>query len=488
MLAVCLPTLLFRKELPSRLHFYRKRPDSRTFSFSCLQANQKAGCKISRLFFGQIFNHLRRNRRFFHLDFLRKARSCPHFSCLNGGSLRFKLTFSQIQQAGTRLRISMKFFFHFWRKIFLSAALPPFAHAHCLQQLRGYTAGRYFLFPLIFLTVFPLFSQDSSELPFTGEEPPSAEALFITRESLPRIGNPKFVSPRTAKSDEEREIISRENGIWQQYQKDMESYRKIKNLPSNFPPEKIRDKPASLFYTYKVVSDKEKYLDTFHGLYARFQTGQGSLATINRISSPEDLHAGMELILPVPQGLFIPKKAESALEILLQKEYAPFITEKTTVYDIDGQEFYFLPDRTFSPTQIAFFHDKGMQLPLSKKIITSEFGYRTSPVSGTWKFHAGIDLAAPIGSEVYACKSGIVITAEQNHPLYGKYIDIKHNGNTVSRYAHLSKILVSPGQTVTSGEVIGLVGTTGASTGPHLHFEVRENGTPTDPAKQIRKF
>lgn len=367
----------------------------------------------------------------------------------------------------------MKFFFFFLRKNSRTAAVPPFAHAHSLRLLRGFIAVRHFLFLLIFLTLFPLFPQ---------------EPLFVTSASLPRIENPKFVSPRYAKNGEEREKISRGNEIWQQYQKDMERYRKIKNLPKDFPPEKIRDKPKSLFYTYRVVSDKEKYLDSFHGLYARFQTGQGSLATINRISSPDSIQIGMELILPIPQGLFIPKKAESALEILLQKEYAPVITEKSTVYDIDGQEFYFLPDRTFTPTQIAFFHDNGMQLPLSKKIITSEFGYRTSPVSGTWKFHAGIDLAAPIGTEVYACKSGIVAAAEQNHPLYGKYIDIKHNGNTVSRYAHLSKILVTRGKNVSTGETIGLVGTSGASTGPHLHFEVRENGTPTDPAKQIKNF
>ena len=488
MLTFSLSPLLFRKELSVRLHFHRKYSDSSTFYLSCIKTNQKTRRKICPFLFGQIFYHYCRSNCLFQFNFHRKAHLGPSFSACHDCSLHFKLAFSQIWQTGTGRRISMKFFFHFWRKIFLSAALPPFAHAHCLQQLRGYTAGRTFLFTLIFLTVFPLFSQNSSELPFTGEEPPPAAPLSIIKETLPRIENPKFISPRTAKNEEERENISRGNEIWQQYQKDMERYRKIKNLPSNFPPEKIREKPVSLFYTYQVVSDKEKYLDTFHGLYARFQTSQGSLATINRISSPESIKSGMKLILPIPQGLFIPKKAESTLEILLQKEYAPLITEKTTVYDIDGQEFYFLPDRTFSPTQIAFFHDNGMQLPLSKKVITSEFGYRTSPVSGTWKFHAGIDLAAPIGTEVYACKSGIVLTTEQNHPLYGKYIDIKHNGNTVSRYAHLSKIFVSPGQSLTSGEVIGLVGTSGASTGPHLHFEVRENGTPTDPARQIKKL
>ena len=395
----------------------------------------------------------------------------------------------------------MSRFFLFLRRIFLTAALPKLAHARSRPKERDWlrhfsTAERPFLFQNKFRTVVAFFFMllpafifyQSQEIPFTNEEPPAPEPLFITTSALPRIETPKFVSPRLAESDEEREKISRRNEIWQQYQKDMERYRKIKNLPKNFPPEKIRDKPASLFYTYRVTADSEKYLDTFNGLYARFQTGQGTLATINRISSPDSVKAGMDLILPIPQGLFIPKKADSALELLLQKEYASLIHERTQTYDIDGTEFYFLPDRTLSPTQIAFFHDKGMQLPLAKKIVTSEFGYRTSPISGTWKLHAGIDLAAPIGTEVYACKSGTVVAVEQNHPLYGKYIDIKHSGNTTSRYAHLSKTLVTKGVTVSTGQTIGLVGTTGASTGPHLHFEVRENGTPTDPTKKIKGF
>ena len=348
--------------------------------------------------------------------------------------------------------------------------------------------------PVFFLSVtfiagmLSAYPQAARETSGPEEESIPNEPLFVSKSSLPRIESPKFVSPRNAESDEERARIKSENEIWQQYQKDLERYQKVKNLPKNFPAEKIREKPVSLFYLYRVTADKEKYLDTFNGLYARFQTGQGSLATINRLASPDSVKAGMEMIFPIPQGIYIPKKAGTALEILLQKEYAGLINEQTRVYDIDGTEFFFLPGQTFSPTQLAFFHDRGMQLPLSKKIVTSDFGYRTSPISGTWKFHAGIDLAAPVGTDVHACKHGTVVAVEQNHPLYGKYIDIKHNGNTTSRYAHLSKTLVTRGQSVQTGETIGLVGTSGASTGPHLHFEVRENGTPTDPAKQIRNF
>ena len=126
-----------------------------------------------------------------------------------------------------------------------------------------------------------------------------------------------------------------------------------------------------------------------------------------------------------------------------------------------------------------------MQLPLSKKIVTSGFGYRVSPITGKWKFHAGIDLAAPEGTEVYACKQGKVKTAAYSD-IYGNYIVLSHNNSTTSLYAHLSQILVQKNESVATGQKIGLTGTTGASTGPHLHFEVRENGTPMDPSKMIK--
>ncbi|MBB5225841.1 M23 family peptidase [Treponema ruminis] len=345
---------------------------------------------------------------------------------------------------------------------------------------------------LILISLFSpqIQSQEISDIPYTGEEAPKIIPLYS--EDFPQIQNPRNQSPKPegkASSLEEleeireqNERIRQENEIWLQYQKDLQLQSKIKNMSESRT--KNMEKPKNLFYRYTVTKDPDKYLDTFNGLYARFQTGQGTLATINRISNPQAVKPGMQLILPVQQGLYIPKNASSALEILLQKEFASFISEETKVFEIDDREFYFLPSLTFSPTQIAFFHDTGMQLPLSKKIITSEFGYRTSPISGKWKFHAGIDLAAPIGTEVFACKHGRVKTAAYSE-IYGNYIVLLHDKNTTSLYAHLSKILVKKGQAVSTGECIGLVGTTGASTGPHLHFEVRENGTPKDPAKMF---
>ena len=108
--------------------------------------------------------------------------------------------------------------------------------------------------------------------------------------------------------------------------------------------------------------------------------------------------------------------------------------------------------------------------------ISSRFGWRTHPLTGKRRFHSGLDIAAPSGAPVVATGSGTVISAGWNGG-YGKAIVIQHNDTQQTLYGHLSEISVQPGQSIAQGTVIGLVGSTGNSTGPHLHFESR---MPTD--------
>jgi murein DD-endopeptidase MepM/ murein hydrolase activator NlpD len=106
--------------------------------------------------------------------------------------------------------------------------------------------------------------------------------------------------------------------------------------------------------------------------------------------------------------------------------------------------------------------------------ITSLFGWRTHPIFGDTRFHAGTDLGAPMGTPVLAAKDGEVSVAESLGG-YGLTVILRHENNTQeTRYAHLSQILVRPGEQIAQGEIIGLVGSTGNSTGPHLHFELRQ--------------
>ena len=122
---------------------------------------------------------------------------------------------------------------------------------------------------------------------------------------------------------------------------------------------------------------------------------------------------------------------------------------------------------------------QGFQWPLSAPI-TSGFGYRVHPIHGTRRLHKGIDLSAGSGTAIAAAKGGTVISAGWLGG-YGNAVVISHGNGLTTLYAHQSKVAVSVGQSVGRGQVIGYVGSTGQSTGPHLHFEVRSNGTPVDP-------
>ena len=120
--------------------------------------------------------------------------------------------------------------------------------------------------------------------------------------------------------------------------------------------------------------------------------------------------------------------------------------------------------------------------PVAEGWFSSNFGYRIDPFSGQSSFHEGIDFVAETGTPIVAAASGKVIAAGW-HPQYGKMLEIDHGNGLVSRYAHTSHLAVGEGDLVVRGQRVASVGSTGRSTGPHLHFEVRLNGVPQNPAR-----
>jgi murein DD-endopeptidase MepM/ murein hydrolase activator NlpD len=112
--------------------------------------------------------------------------------------------------------------------------------------------------------------------------------------------------------------------------------------------------------------------------------------------------------------------------------------------------------------------------------LTSGFGMRMHPVLGGMRTHAGIDLAAPSGSPIISASNGVVSAAGWLGS-YGLYVSLEHRGGLQTRYAHMSRLNVVPGQQIHRGDVIGYVGSTGRSTGPHLHYEVRVGGMAVNP-------
>ena len=127
----------------------------------------------------------------------------------------------------------------------------------------------------------------------------------------------------------------------------------------------------------------------------------------------------------------------------------------------------------------------GWVCPVPYYTLTSPFGMRVHPISGKWKMHDGVDLAAAQGTPIYAAKSGKVTTTSYQAGGAGYYVSINHGDGFSSIYMHMTHYIVSPGQYVTAGQVIGYVGSTGGSTGPHLHFGISYNGSYVNPMNYI---
>jgi murein DD-endopeptidase MepM/ murein hydrolase activator NlpD len=122
--------------------------------------------------------------------------------------------------------------------------------------------------------------------------------------------------------------------------------------------------------------------------------------------------------------------------------------------------------------------------PVERAGISSTFGFRVDPITGDRRMHGGLDLAAEKGRVVWAAAKGYVVRAGWTTG-YGLLVEVRHSGELTTRYSHLSALLCQPGDEVAPGRPVGLVGSTGRSTGPHLHFEVWEGGLPRDPLKWL---
>lgn len=126
----------------------------------------------------------------------------------------------------------------------------------------------------------------------------------------------------------------------------------------------------------------------------------------------------------------------------------------------------------------------GRSADLRRLAISSPFGWRTDPIKGLRRVHSGVDLPGPFGARVFATAGGIVRTAGHARG-YGNLVEIEHSDGVRTRYGHLARIRVAPSQRVGQGQLIGDMGSTGRSTGVHLHYEVRVHGRPVDPLRFI---
>jgi murein DD-endopeptidase MepM/ murein hydrolase activator NlpD len=234
------------------------------------------------------------------------------------------------------------------------------------------------------------------------------------------------------------------------------------------------------FYAYKMREE-----DSLLSVAARLSVSYDSIASLNRIPSIRENLAGRILVIPSLPGLYLPDAAETSFEHLLLSSFDP---DDPGIIDLavrgpDGSRraVHCIPDASFDGTVRAFFLKPTYRFPLPSGAVSSTYGLRKNPVTGNLVFHKGIDIAAPWGTPVLACAGGTVASVGSD-PIYGNYVILSHPEGRESLYGHLAEAKVVLQQRVKSGTIIGIVGNTGQSTGPHLHFEIHEGGVPKNPA------
>lgn len=234
--------------------------------------------------------------------------------------------------------------------------------------------------------------------------------------------------------------------------------------------------------------------ETLSDIMDRYGVTLKSLVGANPdLSSLDRLPAGLELLIAPSNGLVVTLETEEQLSsLLLEYRVNPVEVARAndlrSPADIRPGMLLFLPrvepDAAMERLSKVRELENTYLWPLQGRI-TSYFGRRNLGM-GTSSFHRGVDVAAPYGSTITAARTGTVAFAGWSTQGYGYLVKIRHAGGAETWYGHNSKILVRVGQYVRQGEPIGLVGSTGISTGPHLHFELHERGRPVDPLSQLR--
>jgi len=215
-------------------------------------------------------------------------------------------------------------------------------------------------------------------------------------------------------------------------------------------------------------------------LAARLNLPYETLATLNGLDRIREFLPGERVLVPSAPGLFVAASPKSDLDILLSYRGG----EEGMALSVEKKKLLFFAGARFNPEERALFLGLLFRFPLPAARVTSGFGLRASPITGRLERHAGIDLAAPTGTDVYAAREGVVTESGVDATL-GQYVVIEHDGGWSTVYGHLSVRRARLNDRVESGMIIGNVGSTGHSTGPHLHFEVRNRGEPRDPAPLI---
>jgi murein DD-endopeptidase MepM/ murein hydrolase activator NlpD len=258
------------------------------------------------------------------------------------------------------------------------------------------------------------------------------------------------------------------------------SYGGFNPIPAPPDGEEI---PLDLSETFTWLEYKVRNGDTVEGIARRFGLSLDAVIASNSIGNVRTLRAGEKIRIPNMDGIpYTVKRGDSYSKIAVSMQIP--LEAILDANDIQNEDIVpgtvlFIPGAKMSREALREALGELFMYPLRGRR-TSSFGWRNDPFTGTRSFHAGMDMAAPLGSPVKASGDGRVSAAGYNK-IYGNYIIINHDGGYQTMYGHLHKILVTKDARVIQGKVIGQVGSTGRSTGAHLHFAAYKNGRAINP-------
>ncbi len=261
---------------------------------------------------------------------------------------------------------------------------------------------------------------------------------------------------------------------------DSEDYTKkfyklnIVDLEKNYDLEREIKSPLSL-REYAIQTG-----DSFWNIAKKFDISLDTLISVNQVEKVHFIKPNKKIKIPNVDGLLFNKPKDESLEEMSAQHDADF--RKVSFFNLAPlwEDQVFLNNAKLTFSQRLELLGAEFLKPVSYISISSGYGFRIHPISKKRAFHKGVDLRGPLGSNVYAAKGGRVIFSG-NSGGFGKAVYILHAKNYQTIYAHLGRVLVKTGQLVRAQQVIGTLGLTGHTTGPHLHFEVRKNGKPINP-------
>lgn len=254
------------------------------------------------------------------------------------------------------------------------------------------------------------------------------------------------------------------------------------DMPAEVPGSAEAEEIPELYYTvYRVQQG-----DMVGKIAEQFGISQDAIISINRLKNTRGLQIGQLLKIPSIDGIVYTAKKGDTPESIADRYRVSL--EKTALINnisdnaIEAGTLVFIPDAKLDWVTLQEINGDLFRKPLrGSYYISSRYGWRNNPFSGSRTFHNGIDMATNQGVPVYAALDGRV-SATGFDPVYGNYIIISHHSGYQTMYAHLSAIQTARGRQVTASTRIGQVGNTGQSTGPHLHFTVYKNRSTINPS------